>query len=303
MKTLIIIGNGFDLDHSVPTSYMDFKNYVSSTYYNANRYPIVGSTTGADGEIVVDQYQSTNLLLYLMDQISESEMWSHFEEDLAYLDITDLAPSATDYVSDDDDDSGIKYLYVLEDYKNDLYYNVALWQSLFMDWIESVELEIEEIGYKLKPAFQELLKKEDLRILSFNYTMFIEKYYHYAEVLHIHNSLIDKNLVFGHGKDKENVDYDYSISAMNSMMRNMYMKNVQGQYFKNEQFFNDISFETKEIYSYGFSFSDVDCFYIKKICEKLSDDTKWYLKKHKNVEIEQTKILKNCGFTGKILYF
>lgn len=32
MNQLIILGNGFDLDHGLPTSYQDFRNYLLSNY-------------------------------------------------------------------------------------------------------------------------------------------------------------------------------------------------------------------------------------------------------------------------------
>jgi len=50
-STLFIIGNGFDSDHGLPTSYSDFKNYLRENYKIAENTitpPIQGDTLGGD---------------------------------------------------------------------------------------------------------------------------------------------------------------------------------------------------------------------------------------------------------------
>ena len=68
--------------------------------------------------------------------------------------------------------------------------------------------------------------------------------------------------------------------------------------------FNDLHL-VEEIYSYGFSYSDVDMVYIKKICQSVSTDSiVWYLHSYDNskADIVKSKI-RACGFDGKFDVF
>ncbi|WP_407936733.1 hypothetical protein [Leptotrichia wadei] len=60
-----------------------------------------------------------------------------------------------------------------------------------------------------------------------------------------------------------------------------------------------------KIYSYGFSYGEVDLIYIKEICKRMdTSDTIWYLNDFDNEKIkEYKKIIKGCGSRGKITTF
>ena len=59
MAKLYIIGNGFDIHHKIKSKYSDFKNYVKE--------------------------QDRNLFEALEKYFNSDELWSDFEETLAYI--------------------------------------------------------------------------------------------------------------------------------------------------------------------------------------------------------------------------
>ncbi len=63
--------------------------------------------------------------------------------------------------------------------------------------------------------------------------------------------------------------------------------------------------EVDEIYSYGFSFSDVDLVYIKEICSTSStENIVWYINNYDSTKFDifKEKIIE-CGFNGKFDMF
>ena len=63
MSRLIIVGNGFDLAHDVPSAYSDFREYLIR-----NNYPLYS----------------------LIVELSDQNVWNNFEESLANLDLERL---------------------------------------------------------------------------------------------------------------------------------------------------------------------------------------------------------------------
>ena len=62
----------------------------------------------------------------------------------------------------------------------------------------------------------------------------------------------------------------------------------------------------RDIYSFGFSFSEVDLPYIKKICEIINTyRVTWYFNSYDDTYTINTyiKCLKECGFKGKFSIF
>ena len=86
-------------------------------------------------------------------------------------------------------------------------------------------------------------------------------------------------------------------------------KDVKTAYQNHSDFFDKIINASREddfeIYSYGFSFSDVDKFYLRKLCNDIdTTKVKFYLNDFdKNDLPRQMKVLKECGFKGEILTF
>ena len=59
---------------------------------------------------------------------------------------------------------------------------------------------------------------------------------------------------------------------------------------------------TREVYSFGFSFSKADIPYIEYICKRLPNNCVWYLNKYDlNEYLKHKQIIKSCGFKGTIM--
>ena len=69
-KRLYIIGNGFDIFHGVKSKYSDFKDYVEQNDYD--------------------------LFEALEEYFNTDELWSDFEETLAYIDTEKIVDDASE---------------------------------------------------------------------------------------------------------------------------------------------------------------------------------------------------------------
>lgn len=96
-----------------------------------------------------------------------------------------------------------------------------------------------------------------------------------------------------------------------SLLMGLY-KDTESIIYHYKDFFDRIVHdEIKEIYTWGFSFSDVDMPYIKKICDVLrqedcDSEMTWFIAPHGKIlkrikdEIHFRKCIRKAGFRGKI---
>ena len=67
-------------------------------------------------------------------------------------------------------------------------------------------------------------------------------------------------------------------------------------------FFKKLDYTVDKIYSYGFSYGNVDSVYIKKIIEKISPNATWYFTSYEAKNTEALRIkkikLRRYGFKG-----
>lgn len=176
MKTLYIIGNGFDRYHGLPTSYADFNRYVTRNFIELEE----------------------RLFRYFAFSLDSDSLWKNFEQELAtfaygefmdsynHIDVLDDSFKPSDFFSlEDEIEQETDYL--IDDIRN-----------AFSHWVESIELP--ENNY-FQIAFS-----PDADFINFNYTETLEKYYAISEdrILYIHNKANDYKgeLVFGHGEQE-----------------------------------------------------------------------------------------------------
>lgn len=88
MSKLIIIGNGFDLAHKIPTSYNDFRRYLIDKYPDAyrNKDRIIDIDEINDMKLI-----AVELMLYAIDH-ANGEDWSNFESSLSIINFQDKFP-------------------------------------------------------------------------------------------------------------------------------------------------------------------------------------------------------------------
>ncbi|MBN1062484.1 hypothetical protein DVV95_11780 [Clostridium botulinum] len=306
MGKLFIIGNGFDLSHDLKTSYEDFHKYLKNKYpnVNCNNYLIPETIQMPDGDIVYDDDEVVAVILNIISEVEDGEKWSDLETSLGYLEFD----SYLDYYPgdmDDDKETDIdefENAYNNEDRAMQLAGAIKEITNYFSEWINTININN---TLKKKEDFKRLLDSNCF-FLNFNYTETLEIVYEVNNICHIHGKR-GENLLFGHGNEEDYFN-KYMKSHIGSEgplteLDNILKKNTGKAIIDNQNFFNSLSNEINEIYSYGFSFSNVDEKYIKEICNKVStNNITWYLNDFDKEQQREKYIdtIRKCGFKGKV---
>lgn len=302
MKKLFIIGNGFDISHGLPTRYCDFQKYLKKEYPEASEdiFTVPEPFFMPDGE---EKYNDNEVVGFLLRVITEAEgndgNWCDLEKTLGELNFDDFF---CNYFEEDENEW--HNVYRNEDIAASINGATKLIKRYFSDWVNTIS-----ICGSPKPKFNNLINPETDLFLNFNYTETLEKIYNAKNVYHIHGKQ-GGELIFGHGNDIDYYD-DYMAKNIGS---ELYLSELQWSLRKDTEkaldsdeikpLFNDLHL-VEEIYSYGFSYSDVDMVYIKKICQSVSSDSiVWYLHSYDNskADIVKSKI-RTCGFDGNFDVF
>ncbi len=260
---LYIIGNGFDLYHGLDTTYKSFYNYFKK----------------ADKEL----FNMTCGLL--MDQFNENDrLWSNFEEELGEFNYMDFVMQEGKY----DDKADIHKVEP----------HIKLWKAkldtVFKSWI------ISTVGaLKLKRS----LFGEDDIFLNFNYTDSLQKIYGVNEkqILYIHNSIKDKELIYGHGQNYiyeellqsyglvkgEIIEY-YDEAQLRDVwilykIGSLLKKDVEEVISSHNSFVKRLK-GIKNIIVIGHSLSDIDLPYFKWINQNVGKNVKWTVSYYNNKE-------------------
>ena len=310
---LFIIGNGFDLAHKMNTSYNDFSKFLKKNYDIKEEITVPYSLVQIDhnGEHIVNIYKTAKYLYALINRTNGGD-WSNFEENLGSLDFEEDF-SFLSHVYDKNGDINLFHESANnEDLANDLYVIVPTIKDFFREWITLVNDKVTK--YKPLNSFIELLDSNDGEdiFLTFNYTNTLEKLYNVNNICHIHGNVAkDKDIIIGHGKDDlffENEDRlsrymgcEYGLQKLQVALK----KDTNSVINKHKKFFDKISSNITKIYSFGFSYGNIDLPYIEKIIKKLnpqnSNSINWYFENYKPMEVTKYKnIITSCGFIGEM---
>ena len=279
-ETLVIIGNGFDVGHGLPSKFSDFKDWMrknnASLYETLNRYMDISG-----------------------------DWWNDFEGNLAEFNVPKIVNEAPRDSSPRDRKYPPSLTYPASDYFRSLR---KLISDSFVEWASSLTCE------SAKPFVE--LPLADLYV-SFNYTDTLERLYGIPEekILYIHGkALRGDDIIFGHGKNHFELEHDvkekYGLYESNDFY-------VPGTYGDAEyQLTIEISFFDKFPYTqlvkydsilapavaratmiwvYGFSFSDVDFQYIEWMVDH-NPNLNWKVSWHN--EIDKKQILKTFRALG-----
>lgn len=301
MNSLFVIGNGFDLGHGMKTSYEDFRGYLKENYPNAKASfggYVPESRTMPDGG---ENYNDVEVIGLLFEVISNAEpycdKWCDLETSVGFLELDD-------YFYDWDDggyeDNPWHKVYRNQDLAVNLVGAILQITEYFAEWINTIET----IDISPKSDFLRLVDKRNDFFLTFNYTDTLKVVYGAENVCHIHGEQ-GGELLFGHGNDKDYYEENMvrnvgSEDALQYMQRKM-RKDTAKALKENQHFFKSISKLINKIYSYGFSFSEVNELYIQELCRILpTANITWYLNdfdddsKHD----EYKQVISSCGFRG-----
>ena len=292
-RNLFIIGNGFDLAHDLPTSYKDFKNwfikytrFLRSTYLSEEVPGLAERNVGAVRDIVGEAEELYWLVDYLAIDAGDVR-WADFEAYLGKLKFYKLLD---------------KWGHTIENMKK-IHDTVKDLEGFFFNWVnKGIDISLA----RPKKIIIDLLNSGENLILSFNYTETLESVYgiNNDEICHIHGlretdeDELKKLYMTNYGKDhcqmiigynekdynQEAIDALYPESKINQIavsILSTYIKDVNGHMYSNRNFFEKIkNSNITDVYSIGFSYSDVDMPYIERICEDLNDKCLWHIECH-----------------------
>lgn len=303
MKKLFIIGNGFDIAHKLPTKYSDFQNYLMENYPEVSGEHLIvpESFMMPDGG---EGYNDDEVVGFLLKIITEAEgtgeAWSDLENTLGHLDFDEWFD---DWNTEGDDKNEWHTVYRNENTAANIGGAVKIIKEYFSDWIETIDI----FDTELKTNFYNLIDHNNDMFLTFNYTETLEEVYEAINVYHIHGKQ-GGNLVLGHGNDVDNYDeyMNRNIGSEShlSELQVALKKDTQTVINQNKDLFKSFG-AVDEIYSYGFSFSDVDLVYIREICSTSpTENIVWYINDYDSAEFDvfKEKII-DCGFNGKFDMF
>ena len=314
MSKLFVIGNGFDLAHELRTSYEDFKEYIVDEYldgkYKVEVPDIISLEKISDEEEVLDEIKEKFILDIISMAEYEGKKWRNVESSLGKLNYEYVLDPLYETFEDGDEANEFLEAEAIEYYASKISDALSPVKALFKEWIEGIEITNAEV----KPKYYNLIGKNDI-FLTFNYTETLEEIYGISKdrVCHIHGVIgpenEDEEIFFGHGNndvkddkyfEKYQVEYTGSEVILTSLFKSL-KKKTSKALENHRAFFDEIDEEITEVYTVGFSFSEVDLIYIREVCKKLSDNVVWYFDDfYKPEEVESFKEkLKKCGFKGK----
>lgn len=182
--------------------------------------------------------------------------------------------------------------------------------SYFREWICQVSLSNIMINKNIQKYFN-----DSTIFLCFNYTNTLEKVYNIRRhnICYIHGNANEKTeIYFGHGNDLTYDDFINSISNPNYFsvadeyceINDILRKPVDKIINNNFDFFSGLN-DVDQIYSYGFSYGQVDQPYIRKICERIPINCKWYINSYPDKKQKETfkSVIYNCGYKGIVKEF
>ena len=310
MKKLFIIGNGFDKAHGLMTSYNNFKNFICNKYMPGKDIqdcmPCIPEIyTGSRGEDICDMGEVAEFLVYLISAAEpDGDNWSELEVSLGKLDYDEAFDELPEIRDRDGDIDNWKTVALNEDLALKLCAIVPFIKDFFEDWVRYIRIDTAEI----KPNFIKLIDENAL-FLTFNYTELLEYLYLIEEnkICHIHGKS-GEEILFGHGDDNDysekymqrNIGSEYQLYELDMVLK----KDTRLALRNHITFFEKVDERVQEVYSFGFSYGDVDLIYIRELCRKLSGNAIWYLNDYDiNKAMEFQNKIRKCGFRGKFATF
>jgi abortive infection AbiH-like protein len=273
MTKLYVIGNGFDLWHSLSTKYSDFYEFAKETLDDLEPY-------------------------YYLDK-NEDGLWSDFENSLGKFDWK-LMYDTYDYTDITADNFKPSEAFGLEDeLREQTDCHVQAVKDQFRSWIDGIDISV---------ATKKLEFDIDDRFINFNYTSTLQSVYGVKDehIFHIHGkSEAYDDLIFGHLETmKEEPELDENGDSNRTMFTDAenaakyqfyaFQKPVNEIIKRNYDFFNNLS-DIKNIIVIGHSLNEIDLPYFEEIARN-TGGAKWviYYRKQKDKATHVKKLLR-CG--------
>ena len=307
IEQLFILGNGFDIAHRLPTGYKDFVHYIERE-------------DASDDEKTLLDF----LIHYIGKPFYNGRfLWKDFENKLGEADFSQDISNAEyreDQLYDEADKDPDYYAYQASAHLSTVKHIAASLPYIFEKWIRTVDID------EARPieTFRHLIRRNQATFLTFHYTKTLEEVYHERHVKHIHGAIDGENILVGHGnhlervhtyeKDKINPltelssidDINYTLRSVDSAY-NSWSKNIKQNIIKNADYFSSLeAYNIKEVYSFGFSYNEIDMPYIKIIIDGFKNpcNVKWIFSDYnEDANQEYERILRNNDFKGAFARF
>ena len=292
MRTLYVVGNGFDLYHGLKTKYQHFGVFLKN------------------GNPKIYDY----LLCYygLPDLDEDYLLWSEFEQSLANLDVEQVLEDNSHLVANPSSD----------DFRDRDWHTLTIEMEMFLkdltlELIKEFNKFILNVKYPELDSGKRLSLNEKAIYLNFNYTDSLESYYGINEnqILYIHKKASSSSdLILGHGSNPENFTekeetkpeniseeelelwleymsdkYEYSFTSGKDELLKYFrdsFKETNKVIEENEVFFRDLC-EVDEVIVMGHSLSEVDRPYFIKVKESINRNAAWHVTYYGNEEREK----------------
>ncbi|MBH0059158.1 bacteriophage abortive infection AbiH family protein [Pseudoalteromonas sp. SWXJZ94C] len=260
MATLVIVGNGFDIQNRLPTSYWYFyKKYNERLDDHFIHFP----------------------------NFFDDQEWSNFEENLGLFDEDNFREGAAWEPSMDDMIESSKYVNGYNDEisqkTNELVDDI---RSVFIAWIKGIDV---------KQAIKFMDFPKGFKFINFNYTSTLQDVYSVPDedVLHIHGKA-RWNVIFGHGIGNSNQSrsmepnqdepwFEESFQTLTSVIDKFHkpVNEILEKHRKNLESYGDVT----KIIVLGHSINSIDIPYFKCILEAYPDAL-WRNWNHRSEEID-----------------
>lgn len=284
-RTLLIIGNGFDLYHDLATKYSDYRNWLLDH----------------DKQVVTD-FASFDYAKECLERESgpyfkfgsteeDDRRWSSLEEslgiewdDLCYETLEHTYPNLTD------DNPGWDDFWI--ELQVRLEYLKKLTRGRFREWVESIDVS------KAKPVLE---LPDTASFITFNYTPTLEHVYSVRpdRILHIHGSVLNKDALLQFGspdnnpfelqkvlEDKYGVDDFYGATIQQGVTVACdrcadTWKNIEGNYDVLNHFLDTFA-KIDTVIIMGNSFDKVDKPYYRDVLAPRYRDAEWVFCEHES---------------------
>jgi len=277
MKTLYIIGNGFDLHHKLPTKPKDFHEYI-----------------------INNQNDLKNDLKKYFNFTTEKGKWKNFEEDLGTFNWNSFFSNNSN-IDVHRENFKTSMTYSLEDDLNELSeYLIDQIRESFASWLDDIDLNATEPNISFET---------DSFFITFNYTLLLEIIYKIRSknILHIHGDIENEweSIIFGHNKFmEEDPELDENGDSNRTLLSEAeaaakypfyaFHKPVKGTIEKNRQLFENLYTVTK-IIVLGHSLNLIDLPYFEEIHRNANNAT-WEVSFHDPEDEEKhLETLKGIG--------
>lgn len=310
---LFLIGNGFDLAHKMKTDYSDFRTFLCEEYSITDEMidNIPGIPTSCithDGDERYNEIDEVLAIIQMLDATGGC-LWKNIETKLAFLNYYNFLYDYGLYSDEKEDDTYIRDT-ICRNECNSRELCGALYSinKYFKMWVDNIKIATVPLL-----DFKNLIDCNKDLFLTFNYTETLEKLYSVINICHIHGSQ-NNEIHFGHGSDSIETKkiqklFPGAEDSIKCLGRHL-KKDTKSAYLNNLNFFRNLYSLSQSnkinIYSYGFSFSDVDKIYLENIFRNIdTTDTVFYLNdfdfSEKRKKFSDT--IYKSGFQGEIPSF